>query len=168
MKGRARGYRVFRWAILITLAAALWYLTQRFTFPAVRDEDDSMLPTLSAGKRYVCEQLSWSGQPPIEGDVVAFLARLSDEERPEVELHFARVAGVPGDLLEEGDGVIVVNGKAWKHHRWSETLGAGPIPQGRFLLLNDNEMSSVSDSRRFGLVDRRAIIARVFPHAELF
>lgn len=168
MSRRSNVLRIVRWSIFIGLAAALWYVTQRYTFPAVREEDDSMLPTLASGKRYLAEQLSWTEEPPEVGDVVVFLARLSEDEDPDVERHFARVAGVPGQRLQERDGHIGVDGRLYERHRWSPALHESPIPDGFYLLLNDNEMSVVSDSRRFGLVDRRAMIAIVFPHAELF
>ncbi|MEQ8764736.1 MAG: signal peptidase I [Planctomycetota bacterium] len=165
---RVQVLRVVRWVLLLAAAGALYYVTQRYSFPQVPEADDSMLPTLASGRRYLAENLSWSDEGPERGDIVVYFVNVGTEESPEAARHFARVLAVPGDVLSERDGWIAVNGEVQERFAWTAALKEGPVTKGRYVLMNDNEMSVISDSRRFGSVDERALIAEVFPNAELF
>ena len=82
-----------------------------------------------------------------------------------------RLIGLPGDLWEERDGYVYINGKKLNEpyiqadHRDQRTLPPRHtytrIPKGYYLMMGDNRSSSC-DSRRWGLVPRKNLIGKVF------
>ena len=76
-----------------------------------------------------------------------------------------RVIAVPGDVIENSSGTILVNGKPYGNvfGRTSDIseIPKRIIPDGYYYVLGDNRNSS-NDSRSFGLVPRKNIIGRVW------
>ncbi len=85
-----------------------------------------------------------------------------------------RVAGLPGDLVEERQGRLFVNGKAVTEpyvkaaNRDLRTTAPKRVPPRSLYLLGDNRVSSC-DSRTWGMLPAASVLARAiaiyWPHA---
>jgi signal peptidase I len=85
-----------------------------------------------------------------------------------------RVAGLPGDLVEERGGRLFVNRKAANEpyvktaNRDFRTIAPKRVPAGTLYLLGDNRVSSC-DSRTWGMLPSASVLARAIaiyrPHA---
>ena len=76
-----------------------------------------------------------------------------------------RVIGVPGDIVENNNGSILVNGKPFGN-KFGSTPGFSEsgkilIPTNYYYVLGDNRKKS-NDSRNFGLISRSSIKGRVW------
>jgi signal peptidase I len=107
----------------------------------------SMEPTLKEGDTVLVDEGAYlaSGGLPGAGDVIAF----SVPAYPDVEF-VKRVVGLPGDIVEERDGEIRVNGRAFpmpkpavRDHR---TMGPWTVEPGHVFVVGDNIVNS-NDSR---------------------
>jgi signal peptidase I len=110
----------------------------------------------------------YGGDDPERGDVVAFeTPPLARERCGAGGTYIKRVVGLPGELWSEREGFIYIDGRKLaepyirRGRRDAMTYRGGRIPAGRYLLLGDNRGASC-DSRIWGLVPRRSIIAKVF------
>jgi signal peptidase I len=123
----------------------------------------SMEPTLHPGDVVSVDTTAYATAPTERGDIVAF-------RRPDFPDHvsFLRVIGVPGDTVEESDGVVSVNGTpldepyASPDHR----SGTWTVDPGHLFLMGDNR-AHANDSRldgfagALGQVPLDAVIGRV-------
>jgi signal peptidase I len=114
---------------------------------------------------------------PARGDIVVFRTPpLALRECGAGGIYIKRVIAVPGEVWTERSGVVYIDGRRLSEpyiqpkRRDTEThalLDIPPsgkyrkIPPDMYLLMGDNRASSC-DSRRWGLVPRRYVIARVF------
>jgi signal peptidase I len=113
-----------------------------------------MEPTLGPGSLHLAVR-SWCSAPPRRGEVWW----IEGPDGPAVK----RVVGLPGELLEQREGEIFLNG-----HRLEEPFlqqydqgNAGPWETGTgFLLLGDNRRES-RDGRVWGPLPRSAFRGRV-------
>jgi signal peptidase I len=107
-------WREYVLAVVIAVLLALG--VRAFVVEGVRIPSGSMAPTLLPGDRVLVSRLAYGprvpftafrpwGQPPRRGDVVVF-------EDPRVPGHdlVKRVVGVPGDVVELREEVLLVNG----------------------------------------------------------
>lgn len=112
------GKPAWREYLEVAVAAVLLALVVRgFVVEAVRIPSGSMAPTLLAGDQVFVWKLAYGvripftntrvlhGSPPRRGDVVVFESP-KDPARDVVK----RIVGIPGDIVELRDGVLVVNG----------------------------------------------------------
>ena len=76
-----------------------------------------------------------------------------------------RIIAVPGDIIENSSGIILVNGKPFGNDFGATSeISEVPktlVPEGYYYVLGDNRNSS-NDSRNFGFVPRTSIIGRVW------
>jgi signal peptidase I len=141
-------WRAYVEAVVVAVLAAL--LVRALVVEAIRVPSGSMAPTLLAGDHLLVSKLDYGvpipfsgvrlgGAPPRRGDVVVFESPRS----PGIEL-VKRVAGVPGDVVELRDQILVVNGVPQPRapvggpaaqagdgcRRWRESVARGPLPAG--------------------------------------
>ncbi|MDP9344026.1 MAG: signal peptidase I [Actinomycetota bacterium] len=149
------------------------FLVQAFYIPS-----PSMDPTLKVGDRVLVNKLAYKLHGPSRGDVIVFsnpgpsVTQCPEPHRnpvsafvhwvteglgvsaPACEDFIKRVIGVPGDVVEERDGVMYVNGKRLvepylNKQRDTRTLGPWRVEAGHLFVMGDNRVNS-NDSR-FGL-----------------
>lgn len=134
------------------LAAAFFGLTRRFTVPA-----NAMAPTMKSGDRVAV--LRWFSTPSRK-DVVVFFASPRPgcgTSRTNVE----RVIGLPGETVEERDGVVSVDGKVLTEsyvrlrdhgtNRWR-------VPRGSYLVMGDDRRARCNYR---GTVPRKDVVGKV-------
>jgi signal peptidase I len=150
-------------AWLKVLESSVLYATIIVTFvmQVARVDGQSMDPTLKDQDRLVVNKLAYHIGEPQPGDVV-MMRYPADPDKSFVKRMIAR----------EGDTVRIVNGQVWVNeqiipapyvtgeHRSYEDWGPEVIPDGYCFVLGDNRSNS-SDSRIFGFVPKKYIIAKV-------
>jgi signal peptidase I len=134
------------------LAAAFFGLTRRFTVPA-----NAMAPTMKSGDHVAV--FRWFSTPSRK-DIVVFFAVPQPgcgTSRANVE----RVIGLPGETVEERDGVVSVDGKNLTEgyvklrdhgtNRWR-------VPLGTYLVMGDDRRARCNYR---GTVPKKDIVGRV-------
>lgn len=143
-------------------AVVLAVLIMTFVARAFTVDGPSMTPSLQDGERLLVDKISYRFVEPQRGDIVVF--RYPADPRQ----HFIkRLIGVPGDVVEIRNGVVILNGWALRE---SYTLQPAygrfaprEVPAGHYFVLGDNRNNS-EDSRdpRVGFVPRDHIVGRAF------
>ena len=150
---------ISRWArygLYAVLIILLWQFVNDFTFVRVQDGDDSVVG-VSGHRSLVVKRFDPGSPGPQRGDVVVFLMQ---DQAGNPCRRVARVAGVAGDRVAAEGRYLTVNGQATVFRASEARLVEGRVPDGMFLLLNDNPFSSFPDSRRTGLIPREVIVGR--------
>ena len=169
-------------AVLIVLAIKAWVVNP------YRIPSSSMEPTLHcaqpeqgceahASDRVLACRFCYHLHDPHRGDIVVFKTPpLALRECGSGGTFVKRAIGLPGDVWEERDGYVYINGKKLnepyirperRDHQTLELTDIPPhatytrIPKGYYLMMGDNRASSC-DSRRWGLVPRKNLIGEVF------
>ncbi len=111
---------------------------------AVLEPSGSMLPTIEIGQTVVVDVDAYDGTTPSRGDIVAFTVA----DYPDLVM-LKRVIGLPGDTVEQVEGVVKVNGEALDepyvvHDK--QTLGPWTVEPGHLFVMGDNRPDS-NDSR---------------------
>ncbi|HEX9375166.1 MAG TPA: signal peptidase I [Actinomycetota bacterium] len=122
----------------------------------------SMEPTLTVGDVVLVDEGAYGTGIPERGDVIAF--RLASDG-PDW-FFFKRVAGLPGDVVEERHGVIFVNGTEFPmpvaETPDRQTLGPWTVEPGHLFVVGDN-LENSNDSRypAIGQVPVKAVVGKV-------
>jgi len=176
--GLSPGARVaVDWLVTLAGAIAIVLLVKAYVVNPYRIPSSSMEPTLHCARpaqgcladrsdRVLANRFSLHFREPRRGDVTVF------QTPPAARLQCGaggtfvkRLIGLPGETVSERSGVIYIDGK-----RLSEPYLSGPpgfssggwrVPKGRYFMLGDNRENSC-DSRRWGSVERDALIGPVF------
>jgi len=93
------------WAIGIILMAVLVIVVRQFVFRNALISGPSMEPTLYHGERVILLKLPYITGSPAVGDIVAFPYKANPSQ-----LFVKRVIGLPGDVVDIVDRMIVING----------------------------------------------------------
>ncbi len=162
-------------AIVTALILALIiraYIIQAFKIPS-----GSMIPTLLIGDHILVNKFIYGTKIPLtdksiliwrspeQGDIIVF----KYPENPKKDF-IKRVIATGGDVVEEKDKVVYVNGKAlvepYAHHYdrsvrpggndARDNFGPIVVPEDKFFVMGDNRDQSY-DSRYWGFVDRKDI-----------
>jgi signal peptidase I len=129
---------------------------------AVTVVSTSMEPTLHVGDVVDVDTEAYADHPPAQGDIIVM--RLPAYDRVDF---IKRVIGLPGDVVEERDGAIYVNGQLLEEpyidttQPDTRTLGPWHVEAGHVFVMGDNRVNS-NDSR-FGLgqIPLRDIVGKV-------
>jgi signal peptidase I len=122
----------------------------------VYEPSGSMLPTIAIGQTVVVDIDAYVAVPPTPGDIFAVnptpargdIIAFPGPDQPDWVL-LKRVIGLPGDTLEEVDGVVMVNGAPLDEPYTiadRRTLGPWTVEQGHLFVMGDNRPDSL-DSR---------------------
>jgi signal peptidase I len=153
----ARWVRYACYAVVIVL---LWQFLSNFSFVRITEGDNSVNGV--TGRRTIVLKLYGDDEDPERGQAVVF-AMADENDQP--YRRAARVAGVPGDRITRGERFIEVNGEPTPFPASEIGRLEGTIPDGMYLLLNDNPYSTFPDSRRTGLIPRAVILGRLLCEA---
>ena len=148
--------------ILIIAFALVFGLVRPYVLEAFYIPSESMVPTLEIGDRVLVNKFVYRFSEPERGDIVVFRSTEGGEE----DL-IKRVVGVPGDTVEDRDGVLFVNGEPQKepyvNAQFPDSGFYGPtiVPPGHVFAMGDNRANS-RDSRFFGPVPFENIEGEAF------
>lgn len=175
MKSKKRLLWEYVEAIITALILALIiraYIIQAFKIPS-----GSMIPTLLIGDHILVNKFIYGTKIPLtdrkiliwrspeKGDIIVF----KYPENPKKDF-IKRVVATGGDIIEEKDKIVFVNGKAisepYAHHfdrsvRFGgndprDNFGPIQVPQDKLFVMGDNRDQSY-DSRYWGFVDKKDI-----------
>jgi signal peptidase I len=153
------------WAAVIVGALVVALLVKTFLFQAFSIPSGSMQPTLHPGDRVIVNKLSYRFGDVERGDIVVFRRPETMPELPTKDL-IKRVIGMPGEEIETRDGVVYIDGAPLEEPYLAggtrtEGLARQQVPDGHFLVLGDNRVSS-QDGRAFGPISQELVIGRAF------
>ena len=150
------------WALVLALILRT-FVVQAFWIPS-----GSMVPTLLPGDRVLVAKFWYWFQEPKRGQIMVFKYPV-DPQRDFVK----RIVGLPGDVIEVRDGVVIVNGTSlsepYVRNRDMFTLTESTVfpkipftvPKDSFFVMGDNRPNS-QDSRFWGFVPKQNIRGPVF------
>ena len=154
----------------------------------------SMKPTIVEGDRILVNKMAYDIRipfthislvkraDPVRGDIVVFDSRQSGKRLVK------RVIGIPGDIVEMKNNVLIINGQSIAYHdvyssgkgkdkvedllgikhivrinesdkSYFSTFKPVSVPEGHYLVLGDNRDNS-ADSRVIGFIPRQEIVGR--------
>jgi signal peptidase I len=147
-------------ALSLLLAGGIRY----FVAEARYIPSGSMEPTLQVQDRLVIEKISYRFNPPQHGDIVVFWPPESlTPPGQRRDAFIKRVIGLPGDVIEVRDGVVLRNDEVlvepYIAEPPSDPYGPTTVPEDSYLVMGDNRNNSY-DSRVWGVVPRDNIIGR--------
>jgi signal peptidase I len=143
------------------LLAVVLFVAVRAVVQNTRVEGHSMEPTLHDGQHVMVNKLIYDVTEPRRGDIVVLH---SPEGGPKPLIK--RVIGLPGDEVRLVEGQVYVGDVRLDEsylpaYHGSETWGPYTLKADEYLVLGDNRDNS-NDSRRFGPVQRAAIIGKAW------
>jgi len=153
--------RWLRYACYLVVLYSLWYFSSNFSFVRVLSGDDSVIGVTGRCSlvlaKYESDQVG-----PERDEVVVFL--MADKDDNPVK-RISRVVAVPGDVVHGGDEFVEVNGEPTRYAASQARLIEGRVPNGMYVMLNDNPFSTFPDSRRMGFIPRQVILGRLLCEA---
>ena len=150
------------WALVLALILRT-FVVQAFWIPS-----GSMVPTLLPGDRVLVAKFWYWFQEPKRGQIMVFKYPV-DPQRDFVK----RIVGLPGDVIEVRDGMVIVNGTSlsepYVRNRDMFTLTESPVfpkipftvPKDSFFVMGDNRPNS-QDSRFWGFVPMQNVRGPAF------
>jgi signal peptidase I len=183
------GWRVaIDWVVTIVGAVAIVLAIKAWVVNPYRIPSSSMEPTLHCAvpaqgceartsDRVLACRFCYHLRSPHRGDIVVFnTPSLAKQECGSEGTFVKRLIGLPGEVWEERQGVVYINGQKLNEpyikpeRRDDRTMGLSDlpprntytrIPKDMYLMMGDNRKSSC-DSRVWGLVPRKNLIGNVF------
>jgi len=149
--------RVLRIGLLIAIAGSMLFLGYRFRFVTLTPGCDTMLPDYLNVSKVVVDRLPVMRGTLSRGEVVAYESLMGDRR----VRCLAAVGALPGDALRNAASTLWIDGSPSPYAAVRVADEHERVPEGRYLLFHENRDSAFPDSRRFGFVDRRAILGRV-------
>jgi signal peptidase I len=134
------------------------YVVQTFWIPSA-----SMENTLLINDHLLVNKLAYKIGSVKRGDIVVF-KRPPGETDKSIDDLIKRVIGLPGDTVQETNGVVYVNGNQLAEpytlpDRPTASFPATKVPPGMYWVMGDNRSNS-SDSRVFGTISKSLIVGK--------
>jgi signal peptidase I len=120
-----------------------------------------MLPTLQVGQQVAVDPDAYESVMPQRGDIIAF----SLPDYPEI-IAIKRVIGLPGDSVEQSDGIVYVNGSALDEpFAMADREPGGPwlVASHRVFVMGDNRPHSNDSRYSMGQIPLSDILGKVLP-----
>jgi signal peptidase I len=119
----------------------------------------SMEPNLSARQRLIVDKISYRLRAPQRDDIVVLNV-------PDInDLLVKRIVGLPGEVIEIRDGMVLVNGETlpepFPHGTMPQNMAPITLAPLQYFVMGDNRNNS-NDSRSFGPITRNDILGRVW------
>ncbi len=180
---RRRHHGLVRDVLEVLIIAVVLYIAIWSALQTVRVDGDSMVNTLQNNDLLLASKISYYFGSPSRGDIVVLIPP-SDPTKDFIK----RVIGMPGDVIEidgnhsptavmikpGGQGPWQILQEPYLPQKWDQmnfccqpngtaSTVATPltIPSAEYFVMGDNRNFS-SDSRMFGLVPRKNILAKAF------
>jgi len=162
--GRAEGTMpdrgAWRWLREIVIALGISIFIIVFLYQPVKVEGTSMMPGLADQERIFINKFVYRFEAIECGDMVVFRYPVDPSKN-----YIKRIVGVPGDRVEIFRGAVFVNGERLhepyvpEQFRDERSMSEIMVPEGTYFVLGDHRNLS-SDSRDFGVVERKAIFGK--------
>jgi signal peptidase I len=170
---------IIDWIVTIVGAIAIVLAIKAWVVNPYRIPSSSMEPTLHCGRggsgclarfsdRVLANRFIYHFRDPHRGEIVVFdVPKAAETACGSGGVFVKRIVGLPGDVWQEREGRILINGKLLKEsyiqkdRRDFQSYPARKIPKDNYFMMGDNRISSC-DSRRWGTVPRKNIIGKVF------
>ena len=125
---------------------------------ATQLENAGMAPEIREGDLVAFARTAYFAALPERGDVVLYTPR------GKVDGWVGRVIGLPGERVSIDSGRVIVNSRrlieSYVTEPSSDKMEELTLPGGEYLILADNRVKSIGDSRRRGPVPRAFIAAK--------
>ena len=154
------------WVAIIAIALLVAIVIKQFLVQAFYIPSESMKNSLNVGDRVLVNKLSYHLHDVHRGDIVVFKRPPAESGEPAIKDLIKRVIGLPGDTIEEREGVVYIN-----DHKLNEpylangmvttNLPRQQVPAGDYFVMGDNRTNS-KDARVFGPIPRSLIVGRAF------
>ncbi len=155
--------------IKVALMAGLTIgLVRYFLFKPFYVKGQSMEPNFSEHEYLIIDEITYRFREPTRGDVVVF--RAPPSATSEKEYYLKRIVGMPGERVKIEDNKVIIYNVDYpqgtiveENYLTESTIGSMTVTLGseQFFVLGDNREASY-DSRRFGPIDRGAIVGRTW------
>ena len=178
--GLSRPVRIaLDWILTIAGAVGIVIAIKFYVVNPYRIPSSSMEPTLHCARpasgcearfsdRVMANRFIYHFRDPHRGEIIVFnVPKAAEEACGAGGVFVKRIIGLPGDIWQEKQGFVYINGKKLKEpyikrdRRDFSSYPARKIPRGNYFMMGDNRQSSC-DSRRWGTVPRANIIGKVF------
>ena len=154
---------LLEFVIILAVAFALVFgFVRPFVLEAFYIPSESMVPTLLVGDRVFVNKFIYRFAEPERGDIVVFESVNGGEE----DL-IKRIVALPGDEIEVGNGVLLMNGEEQREPylngemSFADSYGPTEVPEGHVFVMGDNRANS-ADSRVFGPLPTENIEGEAF------
>jgi signal peptidase I len=150
---------------VVVLAGITIGLVRYFLFKPFYVKGESMEPSFKAKEYLIIDELSYRFREPTRGEVIVFRAPVLQKD-----YYLKRVIALPGERIRIQDGKVVIYNEEHPQgvvidetYLVEETPGQVNYTLGpdEYFVLGDNRDASF-DSRRFGLIQRSAIVGRTW------
>jgi len=148
--------RFLRYILYLSIIGMLWWLFSTFAFVAL-DPGDGSIREASGYRRVLVKKYDDQDWGAEHGDLLVFAAL---NARDEQYFRISRVVAKPGDLVMNRAGYYTINGELTEIHCSKVKSLEGRVPEGFYILVNDDPESPYPDSLRLGLIDKRWVIGR--------
>ncbi len=163
----AAGLFILELVKIVVLAGVTIFLVRNFLFKPFYVKGASMEPNFQEKEYLIIDELSYRLRDPARGDVIVF----RPPENPQ-EYFLKRIIGLPGEHVKVAEGRVIIYNE---DHPEGVVLNESYLPPNlltfgesnkilasdEFFLLGDNRPNSF-DSRRFGSIQRDAIVGRAW------
>jgi len=148
------------WARDILISVVIAAIVIVFLYQPVKVEGTSMMPWLSDQERIFVNKFVYRLGEIKRGDIVVFWF-----PRDGSKSYIKRVIGLPGDVVEIREGVVLVNGQEVEENYvpdgYRDHMSHPPVKvePGHYYVLGDHRNAS-NDSRNWGTVERDRIYGK--------
>jgi signal peptidase I len=148
------------WLRDIFFSVAIAAVVIVFLYQPVKVEGTSMLPWLQDQERIFVNKFVYRFEDISRGDIIVFRFPLDPSKS-----YIKRVVGLPGDIIEINEGLLVINGHevpepyVLAHFRDHVSSRPVVVPEGEFYVLGDHRNTS-NDSRTWGTVARKYVTGK--------
>jgi signal peptidase I len=151
-------WKRFALDILETIVlAVILYFGINAVSARVRVDGFSMNPTLQNGEYILVNRLAYKTGEPARGDIIVF-SFPADEGQDLIK----RVIGLPGETIQIGNGVVMINGQELQEPYIAQDplyTDELTVPEGYLYVLGDNRNDS-RDSHQWGLLPLENVIGK--------
>ena len=160
LRGGARWLDLRAWVRDIVISVVIAAIVIIFLYQPVKVEGTSMMPWLSDQERIFVNKFVYHFEEIHRGDIVVFWFPLDPTKS-----YIKRVIGLPGDVVEIRQGVVLINGQVYGENlvpeQYRDRMSYPPVKvePDHYYVLGDHRNAS-NDSRTWGTVERKRIYGK--------